>query len=56
MLPLDEMRHLVDHGVFETFYRLLCEFQIDPYATGFSIAAAPLSLHSLDPPVSNLNV
>jgi hypothetical protein len=43
MMPLDEMDEFVNNDILKALQRLLSEFEVQPDATSFDAAGAPLS-------------
>ena len=49
MMPFMQMHQLMDQHVLQAQHGLLDQFQVQPDAPSFGIAASPARLHPLDP-------
>ena len=48
VVPLQQVRQLVDKDVLEALYRLFRQFSVEADGPGVGVAAAPAGLHALD--------
>lgn len=55
MVALQQMRHFVDHHIFQTRLRVLGQFQAQPDAFRPNITGAPTGFHGLHTPVGHID-
>jgi hypothetical protein len=55
MVPFQQVYHFVHQNVFQTVDRLLCQFKVYPYPSGFDVTGAPLGFHQLNTQFTYLN-
>jgi len=55
VVPIQQVHHFVGNDVFQTRCRLFRQLQVQPETARFGGAGAPLGLHFLAAPVSNLD-
>ena len=56
VVAFKKMNKLMDNDILQALFGLLCEFQIEPDAPSFDIAASPLRLHFLYAPLRDLDL